>query len=89
MTQRTTTEPESGSPKALSPGGMLVLAALHLGNARTAQLLGIEDRSLRAKLAGERGTDDADLSRLVGDLETRARSIDALVLLLNKRLGRA
>lgn len=87
MTAPATTEPLSGSP-AMSPSGMLLLAALHLGNARTAQLLGIEERSLRAKLAGNRGVTDLDLSRIVGDLENRARAIDALVGLLNKRLGR-
>ncbi len=84
MTAVTITEPESGS---LSPAGMLLLAAMHLGNTRTAQMLCIEERSLRAKLAGERGVTEADLSRLVPDLEKRARAIDALVALMNKRLG--
>ncbi|ODP39274.1 hypothetical protein [Sphingomonas turrisvirgatae] len=80
MTQVATNEPQTGSPaNPMSPGAMLLLAATFLGNARTAQLLSIEERSLRAKLAGDRGVTAADLRCIVSDLERRARAIDGHV----------
>ncbi len=88
MTQNDTPEPKTGSPaKPMSPGGLLLLAATFLGNARTAQLLGIEERSLRAKLAGDRGVTAADLACIINDLERRARAIDGHVTAIKSHLN--
>jgi hypothetical protein len=91
MTATTTAEPESGSPATVAAfrSRALNLAALHLGVPALARALCIEDRSVRAKLGGDRGVSDADLTLTAEALRKRARALveqaDAIAAHLGER----
>lgn len=68
--------------------GMLTRAAQLAGQERLAADMGIAARTLRAKCGVERGVTDLDLSRVVDELERRARAIDSCVAGINSRSGR-
>lgn len=89
MMQLATIEPENGSPipfEKVSRHRMLIWASVYLGLSSLAQVLGIEERSLRAKLAGARGVTDIDLARTVKALEARQRAIGAHVATIKSHL---
>lgn len=54
-------------------------AALYLGVPAIARALDIEERSVRAKVAGDRGTGADDIRALVPALEARAKAIATLL----------
>lgn len=72
-------EPKSGSPAPLSPLAQLTWASVYLGVPALAQALGIEERSARAKLSGDRGISPADLRAVIPALEQRATAIATLL----------
>ena len=54
-------------------------AALYLGVPALARALDIEERSIRAKVSGDRGTNADDIRALVPALEARASAIATLL----------
>lgn len=72
-------EPKSGSPAPLSPFAQLTWASVYLGVPTLAQALGIEERSARAKLSGDRGISPTDLRAVIPALEQRATAIATLL----------
>jgi hypothetical protein len=88
MMQNVTHEPENGSPHdKVSRHRMLMWASVYLGLPSVAQVLDIEERSLRAKLSGDRGVSAADLRRVLPALERRARAIDGHVATISAHLN--
>lgn len=85
MTQVATAEPETGPPSAFK---MLNMAALHLGVPTLARALSIEERSVRAKLGGDRGVSNADLTLTAAALRKRAAALNAQADAIDARLGR-
>ncbi len=55
--------------------GLLQRAATHVGPADLAEALGIEPRSLRAKLSADRGISDTDLRSAAAAVEARADAL--------------
>lgn len=89
MNQSIQAEPESGSlPDKVSRHRMLMWASVYLGLPTLAQVLFIEERSLRAKLSGDRGVSEADLRLALQALERRARAIDGHVAAITAHLNR-
>lgn len=84
MTALATTEPKSGSPSAFK---LLNMAALHLGVPTLARALSIEERSVRAKLGGDRGGSDTDLTLTADALRKRAAAMVAQADAIDARLG--
>lgn len=80
-----TPEPENGSPSAFN---LLNIAALHLGVPALARALSIEERSVRAKLGGDRGISGDDLKLTADALRKRAAVLSAQANAIDARLGR-
>lgn len=80
-------EPENGSPadaiaemkQRVQHHRWLNFAALYLGVPAIARALDIEERSVRAKVAGDRGTHADDIRALAPALEARAKAIATLL----------
>lgn len=77
-------EPKSGSPAPPSPLAQLTWAAVYLGVPAIALALGIEERSARAKLSGDRGISPADLRAIIPALEQRGKAIANLLAALQR-----
>lgn len=77
-------EPKSGSPAPLSPLAQMTWASVYLGVPALALALGIEERSARAKLSGDRGISPADLRAIIPALEQRAIAIANLLAALQR-----
>lgn len=67
--------------------GMLTRASGFLGQAELAAALGIEPRSLRAKLSVDRGVSDADLAMTATALRNRAATLVAQADAIATHLG--
>lgn len=80
-------EPKSGSPadaitemkQRVQHHRWINFAALYLGVPALARALDIEERSIRAKVSGDRGTNADDIRALVPALEARATAIATLL----------
>lgn len=90
MTALATTEPKSGSPAtAAFRSRALNLAALALGVPALARALSIEDRSVRAKLGGDRGIHDDDLLLTADALVKRANALIEQANAITAHLGKS
>lgn len=84
MSATVATEPQNGSPSAFR---LINFAALHIGVPALARAIGIEERSVRAKLAGDRGVSDTDLSRTADALRRHAAVMVSQAEAIDARLG--